>query len=438
MRSIIKFIIVHILTLEAAFVLKKRKPFIVGITGSVGKTTAKEAIAHVLSERFTVRKSQKSFNSEFGVPLTVLGLDNAWDDPMGWLKNMYLGFKEMFSDEKYPEVLVLEIGVDRPGDMRRLLRWIVPDIAVITSLPERPVHVENFPEPEAVRNEKSLLALALRSGGVFVGNGDDRHVRALSTQVEVRPVLYGYGKNVDFRGGGIVIRYATRGGTPIPVGMDMEITHRLDTRSLHFDGVLGQGIAFASLAAVAVGVAKGMRYFECVESVATMETPQGRMRLIEGKKVGTAIIDDSYNSSPVAAEAALELLKSLDGKRKIAILGDMLELGQYSEEEHWRIGRLAGSFVDELLTVGKRARWIAEAAKTSGLPEGRIHTFSDSTVAGMWMMDNVKEGDIVLVKGSQGSGENKIRMERAVKELMAHPEDAAKLLVRQGKEWEKR
>jgi len=159
------------------------------------------------------------------------------------------------------------------------------------------------------------------------------------------------------------------------------------------------------------------------------------MRIIEGKGA-TTILDDSYNSSPVAAESALETLRMVEGNHKIALLGDMLELGEYSKEEHWRIGRIAGSFVDTLVVVGERARMIAEAAKTAGLPEEKIHTFIDAVSAGEWVAKHMKPGDVILAKGSQGSGKNMIRIERAIREIMAHPERASSLLVRQEKEWQ--
>ena len=161
------------------------------------------------------------------------------------------------------------------------------------------------------------------------------------------------------------------------------------------------------------------------------------MRVIEGKN-GSTIIDDTYNSSPIALSAALAALRDITGKRRIAMLGDMLELGTYSEEEHWKAGRLAGAFVDELVTVGKRARWIAEAAKSSGLPQGCIHEFATSDEAGEFMLSILERGDVILAKGSQGGGENIIRMERAVKVLMAHPEEARSKLVRQEDEWTQR
>jgi UDP-N-acetylmuramyl pentapeptide synthase len=158
------------------------------------------------------------------------------------------------------------------------------------------------------------------------------------------------------------------------------------------------------------------------------------MRILSGKN-DTTIIDDTYNSSPVAASAALLSLKTLEGGRKIALLGDMLELGEYAEEEHRHVGRSAAEFVDLLVLVGTRAAWIASAAKESGLPDARIHQFGNSLLAGEWLSSHLEPGDIVLAKGSQGSGANMIRMERAVKVLMAHPEDAPKLLVRQEAQW---
>jgi UDP-N-acetylmuramyl pentapeptide synthase len=171
------------------------------------------------------------------------------------------------------------------------------------------------------------------------------------------------------------------------------------------------------------------------EALGTLPEASGRMHIIEGKN-GSTIIDDSYNASPVAGTAALQTLEMIKGERKIALLGDMLELGQYEEEEHRNLGNMAAKIVDELVVVGKRAQWIAEAAQAVGLSQGNIHAFATSIEAGEWLSAQISSGDIILVKGSQGSGENMIRMERAIKLLMAHPEEASKLLVRQEKEWQ--
>jgi len=204
---------------------------------------------------------------------------------------------------------------------------------------------------------------------------------------------------------------------------------------VQFFGVIGIQSCTAVLAALAVGLSKGHPLPDMIRAISMLQPEHGRMRIISGRS-GSTIIDDSYNSSPVAAEAALETLKSMKANHRIAMLGDMLELGEYSEEEHWKIGRIAGGFVDELITVGRRAKGIAEGAKTAGLPEGKIHAFSNSNEAGEWLHSRIKTDDIILVKGSQGSGENMIRMERAIPHIMAHPEDASVFLVRQEAEWQ--
>jgi UDP-N-acetylmuramyl pentapeptide synthase len=160
------------------------------------------------------------------------------------------------------------------------------------------------------------------------------------------------------------------------------------------------------------------------------------MRIICGKN-GAVIIDDSYNASPVAMRAALDTLKTIPATHRIAVLGDMLELGKYSDEEHKAVGTYAASFVSGLVVVGKRARLMAEAALLAGLPADRIRIFANSVEAGEALAREIGEGDVLLVKGSQGSGANMVRMERATKQMMSDIADAKKLLVRQEMEWEK-
>lgn len=439
MRTFFKTIIVFILTWEAKRVLKTWRPFIVLVSGSVGKTTTKDAVYHVLKESIAARKSEKSFNSEIGVPLTILGLENAWSSPLAWLKNIWRGSRVPCA-ASYPKLLVLEVGSDHPGDIARLMEWLTPDIAIVTCLPHVPVHVENFDSPESIRREDALVVLALRQDGVYVANADDEHAYLLTDETDkrhVRSITYGFGRHAKLRGSSPMVRYAKNEGVDAPVGMQFDVTWEGETLPVYLNGVLGVQSCTAALAALAVGIARGLSFFRMTEALLHLETPPGRMRVIEGKN-GSTIIDDSYNSSPVALSAALALLREVTGKRKIAMLGDMLELGPYSEEEHWKAGRLAGAFVDELITVGKRARWIAEAAKSSGLPQGCIHEFATSDEAGAFMLSVLERGDIILAKGSQGSGENMIRMERAVKMLMAHPDEAKTMLVRQEDEWTKR
>ena len=433
MTTFLKSIIVNILTWEARVVLKKYKPFIVAVTGSVGKTGTKDAIYHVLKDVVVSRKSEKSFNSEIGLPLTVLGLPNAWHNPLIWAWNIFKGCACIILPLPYPKLLVLEIGADHPGDIARATAWVKPDIAVVTRLPDRPVHVENFASPEEVTKEKSELVKALSEHGVFVGNADDDAVLKLQPLSRARMLTYGFSEGAQVRGSYMAIDYDDAGK---PIGMIFRVDWQGSSVPVRLSHVLGEQPCMWALAALAVGIARGESPVRMAEALNTISVASGRMHLIAGKNEST-IIDDSYNASPVAAAAALHTLEMIKGKRKIAMMGDMLELGQYEEEEHRRIGRMAAAIVNELVVVGRRAAWIGDAAQAAGLSKEHIHIFSTSVEAGEWASAHTSSGDIVLIKGSQGSGKNMIRMERAVKLLMAHPEEAPKLLVRQEKEWQK-
>ena len=437
MRKLLKQIVVAVLMWEARLALRHHRPFIIAVTGSVGKTTTKDAIFHVLRDtNSAVRKSRKSFNSEIGIPLTILGLPSAWHNPFLWMLYLKIGFWRAIAQRKYPKILVLEVGADHPGDVSRITSWLKPDIAVVTRLPKLPVHVEFFNSPEDVRREKWELACALKPDGILVVNGDDPYVREFCKGTNARTVTFGYGEDVEVKGSHPGVHYGETGGNSVPIGTTFHVDGKGKSYRVNINGVVGIQSATAALAALAVGLAMEESMERMTKALETFETPPGRMRVIHGKK-GSVIIDDSYNSSPVAAEAALETLRAVDGKRKVAMLGDMLELGEFSEEEHRKVGRIAGSFVDILITVGERAQWMAEGAEDAGLEREKVHKFQDSETAGKWMAECVHFGDIILAKGSEGSGANIIRMERAVKQLMEHPEDATKLLVRQEDEWQR-
>ncbi len=429
----LRSIVIFILTLEAKAVLRRHKPDIILVSGSVGKTTTKDAMYHLLQTHFRTRKSEKSFNGEIGVPLTILGLENAWRSPMGWLHNLWLGLG-VLKVRDYPELLILEVGSDHPGDIARLTKWITPEISVITRLPDVPVHVEYFESPAALREEDAIVASALPEGGVYIANADDEHAMEWKMRTKGRTVTFGFNKHAMMHGSKPEIRYALNEGLNAPVGMLMTVTWEKEHYPVFINGVLGTQSLSAVLAALAVGVTKGASMQKMVDALVGLDTPPGRMRVLSGKG-STVLIDDTYNSSPVAVEAALQTLRDIEGPRKIAILGDMLELGTYTEEEHWKAGRLAGAFVDEFIAVGHYAGFMAEAAKSAGLPQARIHQFMDAEAAGQFMSGIQKVGDVILLKGSQGSGERMIRMERAVKVLMAHAREAEKVLVRQGPEW---
>jgi UDP-N-acetylmuramoyl-tripeptide--D-alanyl-D-alanine ligase len=426
MKAFFKAVVVMILTAEAAFLLKRKKPKIVAVTGSVGKTTTKDAVFAAIKNNAYSRKSEKSFNSEIGIPLTILGLPNAWNNPLAWLRNIVEGFFIAFFSRSYPEVLVLEAGIDRPGDMQRLTRWLKPDIVVLTKLPDIPVHVEYFSSPAEVVEEKMKLVTALKPDGVFIYNNDDTIIAAQLESVMQKKIGFGRETDTDFTARMDRVVYQD----DQPVGTEFVLHHCGNEHVIFIGDTVGMQYTYACSAAVAVADELSVPIDAAVTSLQSFRTPNGRMRLLPGMK-STLIIDDTYNASPVATEYALLALQELTyAKRKIVVLGDMLELGKYSTDEHRRIGSLVPKAAQVLFTVGVRAQMIAEGAMAAGMSEKHIFQYDDAARAGRELQAILTHGDVVLVKASQG-----VRAERIVEEIMANPEQAEELLVRQEKAW---
>ncbi len=429
MKNFFKKIVITIITLEAKVLLSRHKPVIIAITGSVGKTSMKDAVYSIIKKHYSARKSDKSFNSDIGVPLTVLGLPNAWNNPMLWLKNIIDGFFIAFFSKEYPTYLILETGIDRPGDMQKLTTWLKPSIVVLTRFPEVPVHVEFFSTPEAVAEEKMQLVHSLHPEGVLVYNNDDQIIQSRLPEVRQKAVGYGRYLNSHFNASADEIIYHD----DMPIGTAFTLEHIGETARVRVMGAIGLPFVYTYAGAMAVATQCGISLADATEALTSHIPPPGRMRILEGLK-GSLIIDDTYNSSPAAAEQALATLKEIKhAKRKIAVLGDMLELGRFSAREHERLGELSADIVDTLFTVGVRARRIADAALANGLDEAAIFQYEDVAKAGKELQMYLQPGDVVLVKASQG-----IRAEKIVEEVMQEPERAAELLVRQDEAWQLR
>jgi len=418
-KSILKNIIAIFLKIEAKLILKKYKPKIVAITGTVGKTSTKDAIALILAIKFNVRKSEKSYNSELGVPLTIIGAKSAWNNVFEWFLVFLKGLKALIKKEEYPEWLVLEMGVGKPKDMERLVSWIFPNIAVFTALAEIPVHVEKFPSAEDLIKEKIKLAGALKKDGCLILNGDDKIILNLK---ESKTITYGFTEGLDL----IASNYNIS-----PDGINFKIDYKGNIIPVRIPNVFGKQYVYTALAALAVGISLELNLVETVEAISRFKPPAGRLNLLEGIK-NSFILDDTYNSSPIAVLAALEVLKTLPAERKIAVLGDMLELGKFTIEEHKKLGRLVKEFkIDLLFTVGPRAKFIADEARCVGFDPQNIFEFSNSEEAKIPLQEKIKQKDLILVKGSQV-----MRMEKIIEEIMAHPELKPELLARQEKEWQ--
>ena len=435
MKSIFKKIIVHLLTLEAQAILRKYQPKVVAVTGSVGKTSTKDAVYRVLAQSNHTRKSEKSFNSELGVPLTILGVPNGWNNPFRWAHNLIDGLSLILFKTRYPEWLILEVGADRPGDISSLAKWLPVDVAVITRLPEVPVHVEYFESPQAVIEEKASLIKALKPGGTLVLYAGDHEMNILKNRAEGHKVItFGLAPEADVRAEDGQLLFE-KGTEHWPIGMKATLAMGGIEAPIEVVGSAGAHALLPALAAAAVGAALGKRMEEIVKALESYDPPPGRMRLLRGIK-DTLLIDDTYNSSPAAVEAALQALNDIGTHvlgRKVAILGDMLELGRHSTKEHKKMGAHAAKSCDLLLTVGFRSRDIAEGALDAGMPDKAILQYEDARKAARELKNMLLQKDTILIKGSQS-----MRMERIVEELMEEPERAGELLVRQDAEWRRR
>lgn len=447
MKTTFKKIISYILQIESRLVLWKYKPKIIAITGSVGKTSTKDAVYAVLSKIAHVRKSEKSYNSEIGLPLTILGCPNGWNSPTIWLQNILKGmwlFLSPFGPHKYPKWLVLEVGVGKPGDMKKTASWISTDAVIMTAIGDTPVHIEFFNSRKHLIEEKSMLIKTLKKDGILILNADDEAILEMKTKTKSIVVTYGFNIDADLVASGDSIYYA-------PNGEPKGVIYRIDEGGLahgtmakgnslpvSIEGVFGRNHIYATLAAL--GFSYGMKFnmLEAINSLKSYDFPQGRMRLLSGIN-DSLIIDDTYNSSPFACESALKTLgevKATAGGRKIAVLGDMLELGRHTEEAHKSIGKIAKENADILVVVGPRAQSIKDGAIEAGLPAQagmntkNLHQFSNSFLAGEFLQTFVQKNDLVLIKGSQG-----MRMERAVEAILFEKENKNKLLVRQDSEW---
>ncbi len=442
----IKNILVYILLLESRLIISKYKPFIVAVTGSVGKTSTKDAIFCVLKDQSKyVRKSEKSMNSEIGLPLTIIGVPNAWKSISGWIHNVSRGLSLILWKNDYPDCLVLEIGADHPGDIKKIAKWLRPDISVITKVSKTPVHVEFFTSPEQVFEEKAALAEAVRDGGSLILFGDDASVSGLSERVKDRGVnvfRYGttqlFGSAVMSKGFEIVYKSVDDIRYPDGIKFNMELISTPDAQgvlntsngSVTISNVIGETYQYPILAAAAVGMARGMSTEKIISNLQSYNAPLGRMNLVRGINNST-IIDDTYNSSPDATISALKALKSIETNgSRIAILGDMMELGKYATDEHRKVGREAALVANTLITVGPRSRATGDEAIRSGMDSRKVFSYDSTDDVINAGVPIVSIGDIVLVKGSQS-----VRIERIVKSMLANPDQAYKLLVRQEDEW---
>jgi UDP-N-acetylmuramoyl-tripeptide--D-alanyl-D-alanine ligase len=349
---------------------------VIGITGSVGKSTTKELAADVLGQRYKTIRSPGNMNNEIGLPLSLLGLTDLH------------------------ERAVLEMGFYIPGEIATLCDIATPQVGVVTNISE--VHLERAGSMEAIIAGKGELVEALPASpeGVAILNFDDDRVRDLAERTDAQLFYYGLSPEADLWVSEVE-------------GLGLDGIRCL----IHFNGeelhlrvpLLGRHSVHTVLRAAAVGLIEGLDWSEIVRG---LQNPRSQLRLVTVHGPGGALIlDDTYNAAPPSVLAALNLLDDLEG-RKWAVLGDMLELGEYEEVGHRRVGARAAEVADFLVTVGERARWIAEEAIASGLSSEQVEVLASSDQAIAFLKDQVSSGDVVLVKASRS-----VELDRVVSEL---------------------
>lgn len=405
----------------AQLTIWRYRPGIIGVTGSVGKTSTKTAIAAVLSRERRVRWSKGNLNNELGLPLTVLGEWTAEElrlvsrsQPAGekklakfvfWLKVVILSSWRLIFGRRfeYPEMLILEYGADRPGDIRKLINIARPDIGVLTAVGEVPVHVEFYAGPREVAREKAQLLECLPAASFAILNRDDPRVMEMSVRTRAHLITFGFHPDAEVR----IFGLRNLSQKYRPLGITFKLEYGGSSVPVVIRGAVGKAQAYAAAAAAAVGIAFGMNLVKIAEVLREYIPPPHRMEIVAAVK-GAYLIDDCYNSSPAAAGVALSTLKNLPAKRRIAVLGDMLEIGKYAMEEHEKLGKLVSPFVDFLFTIGPRAKFIADGARAAGMNQRKIQSFNLAEEARLPLQNLLREGDLVLIKGSRAMELDKI------------------------------
>lgn len=354
----------------ARFWRRKLNIQVVGITGSVGKTTSKELIADVLGRKFNTMKSQGNYNNEIGLPLSILS---------------------MHEEHQYA---VLEMGFYLPGEIAFLAEIAKPQIGVVTTVGL--VHAERAGSQDAIYRGKSELVQALPKDGTAILNIDDPLVKKMATLSKAKVFFYGLDPKADLWADDIE-----------GLGLDgVKFRLHYGEETLHIRvPMIGRHSVHTALRAAAVGLVAGMDWQSILEGL-RIGRPQLRLVASRGKN-GAILLDDTYNASPDSTMAALNLLEELEG-RKVAVLGDMLELGPYEEQGHQMVGIRAAIVADLIVTIGERAKIIAETARLSGKDENTIKSFENSDDALKYLRDNLKASDVVLVKGSRAMNMEKI------------------------------
>jgi UDP-N-acetylmuramoyl-tripeptide--D-alanyl-D-alanine ligase len=358
----------------ARFWRRKLSLRVIGITGSVGKSTTKEVVAQVLSQRYRTLRNPGNLNNEIGLPLTMLRLGPGY------------------------QRAVLEMGFYVPGEIAFLCDLALPQVGVVTNIGT--VHAERAGSQEAIARGKAELVQSLPAApeGTAILNFDDPLVRKMEEKTRARVFFYGLSPESDLWADGVV-------GLGLN-GIRFRLHYGPETLHVHLP-MIGRHSVETALRAAAVGLVDGMDWQEILDGLGQGHT---QLRLVAVRsESGALILDDTYNASPESMLASLNLLSEIEAQRRIAVLGDMLELGPYERQGHEMVGLRAAQVADVLVTLGPRAHVIAEAARRAGMKPSSIVEFEDNRATVEWLQKNLTNQDAALIKGSHG-----LRMDRII------------------------
>ncbi|TDX53018.1 UDP-N-acetylmuramoyl-tripeptide--D-alanyl-D-alanine ligase [Orenia marismortui] len=341
---------------------------VVAVTGSTGKTTTKDMIASVLQTKYKTLKTEGNFNNEIGLPLTLFRLDNSY------------------------EAVVVEMGMRGLGQISELAEIALPNLGVITNVGL--THIELLGTVDNIAQAKSELIIALNKDGIAILNGDDNRVRKMEELTQSKVIKYGLDKDNDVKAGKI-----KKSDDSISFELIIEEKGYKDIINL---AVPGEYNVYNSLAAITVAISLDIPLADIKTGLSNLNLSKMRNQIIVSES-GYKIINDTYNANPTSMKAALNTLKDIAKENKIAVLGDMLELGDLAIEEHIKLGELVAEMnIEYLFSFGKLARKVAKGAKQNGMDKSRIFIYEDKDKLIRKLLEIVSNGDTILVKGSRG------------------------------------
>jgi len=398
----------YILKYLAKLILWRYKSLIIGVTGSVGKTSTKEAIYTVLRKKFGIERNIFNLNTEIGMPLTIIRGKDAKRNILLWFYNFFHTFwLFIFKKKTYPEILVLEMSEDAPGMIKYLVDLARPKIAVVTTIGDPPVHLEYYKNINQLIEEISYLPQSLSLDDTIVLNADNPLVLNFKDKTVAKVFSYGFSENSDVK----ITEYKLINTENLEnIGMSFRLEFSGSFVPVRIEGVFGKGQIYALAAAAAVGLSLDMNLIEISEAMKDYKVARGRTKFMPGIN-NSWLLDDSYNACPDSVRVALDLLKEVPAKRRIVALGDMKELGVNSNQAHIEIGRDIANVAQVFIAVGEEMIF-AKQIIDDEYPNIETFWFKDSQEAKTSIKKMIKKGDLVLIKGSRA-----MEMEKITEEL---------------------